>query len=67
MLVEQIRQMDTDRAIVAVHDLNTGTARGQREARFQLEQKLGPIAAEVDRAVRASGRKLKLFYSAMLL
>ena len=67
MLVEQIKQMDTDRAIVAVHDLNTGTARGQREARFQLEQKLGPIAAEVDRAVRASGRKLKLFYSAMLV
>ncbi|MGA2286954.1 toll/interleukin-1 receptor domain-containing protein [Bradyrhizobium sp.] len=68
LLVRQIEQMEADHAIVAVHDLNTGVARGQREARNQLEQKLGTISSEVDRAVRAAGRKdLKLFWTALLV
>lgn len=68
MLAEQISKLEADRAIVAVHDLNTGTAHGQREARLQLERKLGAITREVDGAVRASGRKdIKLFWSALLV
>jgi hypothetical protein len=67
-LVEQIRGMDADFAIIAVHDLNTGVARQQREARNQLEQKLGPISTEVQAAIRASGRKdLRLFWTALLV
>jgi hypothetical protein len=68
MLAEQISKLEADRAIVAVHDLNTGTAHGQREARLQLERKLGAIGCEVERAVFASGRKdIKLFWSALLV
>jgi hypothetical protein len=68
MLAEQISKLEADRAIVAVHDLNTGTAHGQREARLQLERKLGAIGSEVDRAVLTSGRKdIKLFWSALLV
>jgi hypothetical protein len=68
MLVSQISKLDSDRAIVAVHDLNTGTSNVRREARQQLEQKLGAVERDVDRAIKSAGRRdLKLFWTALLV
>jgi hypothetical protein len=67
MLVEQLKALDTDRVIIAVHDLNTGTAREQRQARVELEQKLGAISLAVNQATRDQPRKLKLFRAALLV
>jgi hypothetical protein len=64
MLVEQLKALDTDRVIIAIHDLNTGTARKWREARRELEQKL----SMVEKATRDAGRgDLKFFRSALLV
>jgi hypothetical protein len=68
MLARQISELPGDRAIIAVHDLNTGISRGQKQARTQLEQKLGAVAWGVKQAVKTSGRKdLKLFWSALIV
>jgi hypothetical protein len=68
MLAKQISELPVNRAIVAVHDLNTGTSHGAREARQQLEQKLSAVAIDVERAVKAAGRKdLRLFWSALIV
>jgi TIR domain len=68
MLAKQISELQVNRAIVAVHDLNTGTSHGQKEARQQLEQKLGAVAIDVERAVKAAGRKdLRLFWCALIV
>jgi hypothetical protein len=68
ILVDLVRNIPGDRAIIAVHDLNTGIAQNQREARAQLERKLGAIASDVQGAIRAAGRTdLKVFWSALLV
>jgi hypothetical protein len=68
MLIDQISTLDVDRAIVAIHDLNTGIAKEPREARLQLEQKLGAMARDVERAIKSAGRSdLKLFWTALLV
>jgi len=68
MLVEQISKLGVNRAILAVHDLNTGASKDSREARFQLEQKLGAVARDVERAIKATGRtNLNLFWTALLV
>ena len=68
MLAKQISELQVNRAIVAVHDLNTGTSHGHREARQQLEQKLGAVTIDVERAVKMAGRKdLKLFWCALIV
>jgi hypothetical protein len=68
MLAKQISELQVNRAIVAVHDLNTGTSHGHREARQQLEQKLGAVTIDVERAVKTAGRKdLKLFWCALIV
>jgi hypothetical protein len=68
MLAKQISELQVNRAIVAVHDLNTGTSHGQREARQQLEQKLGAVTIDVERAIKIAGRKdLKLFWCALIV
>jgi hypothetical protein len=68
MLVNQISTLDVDRAIVAIHDLNTGVAKEPREARRQLEQKLGAVARDVEYAIKSVGRSdLKLFWTALLV
>jgi hypothetical protein len=64
MLVDQLKALDTDRVIIAIHDLNTGTARELKEAREQLEVKLGEIEKAADLAGR---RDLKFFRSALLV
>jgi hypothetical protein len=70
MLIQQIDQISkyVDRAIVAIHDLNTGIAKGPLEARSQLEQKLGAVGRDVERAIKSAGRNdLKLFWTALLV
>jgi hypothetical protein len=68
MLVKQISELESDRAIVAIHDLNTGTSSLRREARQQLEQKLGAVERDVERAKRMAGRSdLNLFWTALLV
>lgn len=68
MLTKQISELQVNRAILAIHDLNTGTSHGHKEARQQLEQKLSAVAIDVERAVKAAGRKdLKLFWSALIV
>ena len=66
--IDQIGKLEVDRAIVAIHDLNTGTAKGPLEARRQLEQKLGAVGRDVERAIKSAGRSdLKLFWTALLV
>lgn len=68
MLVKQISELEGDRAIVAIHDLNTGTSNRRSEARQQLEQKLGSVERDVERAMKAAGRTdVKLFWTALLV
>jgi hypothetical protein len=63
-LVRQLKVLDTDRVIIAIHDLNTGHARKLREAQEELRQKLSWI----EDAVRDAGRDdLKYFRSALLV
>jgi TIR domain len=64
ILVEHLKQVPTDRVIIAIHDLNTGIAHSWHEARRGLEQKLSMI----EKATREAGRDdLKFFRSALLV
>jgi hypothetical protein len=64
MLEDQLKVLDTDRVIIAIHDLNTGTARERHEAQRELEQKLSAI----EDATRIAGQRgLKFFRSALLV
>jgi hypothetical protein len=66
--IDQISKLGFDRAIVAIHDLNTGIAKGPLEARRQLEQKLGAVARDVEHAIKSAGRSdLKLVLTALLV
>jgi hypothetical protein len=66
--IDQISKLGFDRAIVAIHDLNTGIAKGPLEARIQLEQKLGAVGRDVELAIKSAGRSdLKLFWTALLV
>ena len=66
--IDQISKLPVDRAIVAIHDLNTGIANGPLQARSQLEQKLGAVGRDVERAIKRAGRSdLKLFWTALLV
>jgi tetratricopeptide (TPR) repeat protein len=68
MPINMITRPDIDRAIVAIHDLDTGIAKGPQEARMQLEQKLGAVAHDVELAIKSAGRSdLKLFWTALLV
>lgn len=67
MLGRQLSELGTDRVIIAVHDLNTGTATQRPEARRELEQKLGSIGRAVESAIAVQPRPLKLFRAALLV
>ena len=68
MLANQLSDLGTDRVIIAVHDLNTGTATQRPEARRELEQKLGAIS-RADDAIAADDqmkRDRALFHRLMV-
>jgi CheY-like chemotaxis protein len=63
MLVEQLRSLDSDRAIIAIHDLNTATARDWRSARREVERKMNSI----EQALRSAGRTDLAIFRIVLL
>jgi hypothetical protein len=69
MLANQLRDLptDIDRVIIAVHDLNTGTATPRPEARRELEQKLGAISRVLETAIAAQPKPPKMFRAALLV
>jgi hypothetical protein len=67
MLANQLSDLGTDRVIIAVHDLNTGTATQRPDARRELEQKLGAISRAVETAIAAQPKPPKMFRAALLV
>lgn len=69
MLADQLEQLQGQRAIVAIHDLNTGPpVRDQAAAKRALEQKLDEITKVTEKASRkANHGGLNLFLIALLV
>jgi hypothetical protein len=65
-LLEQLRELRGGRAIVAVHDLNTGHTRDRHAARTELRQKLERVQADVEREFPAGSGKLRVFWAALV-
>jgi hypothetical protein len=67
LLQKQLSVIDGARAIVAVHDLNTGRARSFREAYEAVESKVKGHQDLADQVLRRLGRQLNLFWTVMLV
>ena len=65
-LLEQLRELRGGRAIVAVHDLNTGHARDKQAARAELRQKLEHVQADVEREFPAGSERPDIFWAALI-
>jgi len=68
VLIDQLKSLDSERVILAIHDLNTGAARDWKTARKELETKLAAISSVIDDAVNKANRSdLKIFRSSLLV
>ena len=65
-LLDQLRDLRGGRAIVAVHDLNTGHTRDRHAARAELRQKLEHVQADVDREFPAGSERPNVFWAALI-
>jgi hypothetical protein len=65
-LLDQLHELEGGRAIIAVHDLNTGHTRDKRAARAELRQKLEQVQSDVDREFLAGPAKPSLFWAALI-
>ncbi len=64
---KQLRHIEGGRAIVAVHDLNTGRARSWREAREAVESKVKGHQQRADLALRKHNQQMDLFWTVLLV
>jgi hypothetical protein len=66
-LEDQLRLIEGERAIIAVHDLNTGLASNTREAQAAVESKVKQHKLRADEIIKELNRKLDLFWTVLLV
>jgi hypothetical protein len=66
-LENQLRLIEGGRAIIAVHDLNTGLVNSRDAAQIAVESKIKQHKKRADEIVKSLGRKLDLFWTVLLV